>query len=104
MKEIQTKAGKILISQFGKNPVNTPAPEVDITKTYKILGRLSEFTDEECEEFVEYYPQPIAVYRNYVGRLDQAWDCGNSAKKSFISLLQSQGVDTSKDYLIIKIL
>ena len=61
---------------------------------FKILGKLSELSEEECSRFVEFYKSE-KVYRNYVGLLDQAWDCGNSAKKSLISLLQSHKINVT---------
>lgn len=70
-------------------------------KNCKILGKLLELSEEECSRFVEFY-ETEKIYKNYIGFLDQAWDCGNSAKESFISLLQSQGVDTSKHLLLIE--
>lgn len=96
MKEIQTKAGKIVVLSI-KDIIDIERPD-GIN-----LGMLSEFTDSDCEGFVEYYPQPIGVYRNYIGGLDQAWDCGNSAKKSFLSLLQSEDIDTNRELIIIKL-
>lgn len=108
MKEIQTKSGKILVLSeediFIKGRQCNNQRFTNLLLSDKNTGKLSELTDEDCKEFVEYYPQPIAVYRNYIGGLDQAWDCDNSAKESFISLLQSEGIDTSKEWLIIKTL
>jgi hypothetical protein len=77
---------------------------VDATKTYKILGRLSELTDKDCEEFVKKMPFSFSDrYYKYVPYMYSP-EYVKSAKESFISLLQSQDVDTSKEWLIIKIL
>lgn len=100
MKEIQTKAGKILISEFGKKYVNELPPEVDTTKTYIVLGKLSELTDKDCEEFIKTSNQ--WVYFDYTKQ--SKFNMLGSAKESFISLLESESIDTSKEYLIIKVL
>lgn len=57
-----------------------------------IIGKLSELTDADCEDFID----------NYKGSNKEIMSI-KSAKESFLSLLQSEGIDTSKEYLIIKI-
>ena len=78
-------------------------------KEASIVGKLSELTDKDCEEFVEKHPN--IAYRDYtastLSKAINEWTVNwnkNSAKESFISLLESEGVDTSKEYLIIKVL
>ena len=72
---------------------------------FRSIGKLSQL-DKELEEFVEFkYPfdgQYDKVFRNYL-KLARNYLL-NSAKESFISLLQSEGIDTGKEYLIIRIL
>lgn len=110
MKEIQTKFGKILcikVPESASNDLihyyNLELVGSELIYINKVLGKLSELTDKDCEEFVEFCNKQ-RIYRNYVGLLDQAWDCSNSAKESFISLLQSEDINTKKEHLIIKIL
>lgn len=43
-------------------------------------------------------------YNNYVEQKQGVKMACGTAKQSFISLLQSEGIDTNKEYLIIKIL
>lgn len=71
---------------------------------YKILGKLSELEDEELERFVEHSKKSLTnenTWRDY--RFDEWEECFD-VKESFISLLQSNGIDTSKELLIIEIL
>ena len=98
------KYGKSSI-MFGKevknivyyNPDSFHLPE----GRWKIVGKLSELTDKDCEEFVERDPIDPKGFANYI-YYKEAWL--RSIKKSFISLLQSEGIDTSKEHLIIKLL
>ena len=88
MKEIQTASGKILCIKV---------PE-------SASGKLSELTDKDCEEFV-YYEGFAGTYYNYLYDSNkEKYDSnyGLTAKESFMSLLQSEGVDTSKEHLIVK--
>jgi len=133
MKQIKTKSGDIGIIEVPKlsfyfdwswQSSNKIDPKIQIyweteddridgiitdfkdPKDFEILGKLSELTDKDCEEFVEALN---SVYLDYLNpdyaKADYTneWGC-NSTKESFISLLQSEGVDTSKEFLIIKIL
>ena len=127
MKEIQTKSGKILCVEVPDDAYSirfiptgdlvykvkdepyqslTNVMKGRVSITCKLIGKLSELTDKDCEEFVEFnYPfdgQYDKVFRNYL-KLARNY-LFNSAKESFISLLQSEGIDTGKEYLIIRIL
>lgn len=85
---------------------------IDLEKGwYKILGKLSELDDKDLERFIENdndgaffggfweYTGP----KNYVAK-GTDWKICNSIKESFISLLQSNGIDTGKELLIIEVL
>lgn len=134
MKQIKTKSGNILCVEVLKNAYDfelisqgyhlryktggfnhiTGADnikDIDIRNNlnnpkFVIIGKLSKLTDKDCEEFVEALN---SVYLDYLNpdyaKADYTneWGC-NSTKESFISLLQSEGMDTSKEFLIIKIL
>ena len=74
---------------------------------WNIIGKLSELIDEDCEEFVELLPSNM--YKNYKWpedkvRLTGIQPINATAKGSFISLLESEGIDTSREYLVIKVL
>ena len=78
---------------------------------FDILGKLSELADEQCEEFVDLlhdnsYIEDIKCwsgkfyynYKQVPGMMNQLM---YTAKQSFLSLLQSEGIDTTKECLII---
>jgi len=106
-----------LIILYGKS--GTLQKEIELTygiKDLEILGKLSELTDEDCEEFVEllndnFYIEEIKCwsgrfyyhYNQVPGLMNQLI---YTAKQSFITLLQSEGIDTSNEdkLLIIKII
>ena len=74
---------------------------------WNIIGKLSELIDEDCEEFVELLPSNM--YKNYKWpedkvRLTGIQPINATAKESFISLLESESIDTSREYLVIKVL
>lgn len=92
MKEIQTKAGKILVVTMKETLPYEP--------NGKTIGILSELADKDCEEFVKNPNQWI--YFDYTKK--SKFNMLGSAKESFISLLESESIDTSKEYLIIKVL
>lgn len=128
MKQIKTKAGKILCVKVPKDIdldtlsystsqdlhlLTTTGKDVDIycnnIPDIKILGKLSELTDKDCEEFVEL--TNTGLYKLYNWSQEKISNLGiqpitNYAKKSFTSLLQSEGIDTSNEdkLLIIKLL
>ena len=75
-----------------------------------IIGRLSELTDKQCEEFVEFnYPfdeMYVKIYKNYSYVPLKPWDTHpwyESAKESFISRIRSEGIDISENDFIIKL-
>ena len=75
---------------------------------WNIIGKLSELTDKDCEEFVDKLTfmgtglsNAEEMYKFYLPTVSFPII---SAKESFISLLESEGVDVSKEYLIIRVL
>ena len=70
-----------------------------------IIGRLSELTDEDCEEFIENDGDSYgAWYRNYDSELDNKPPYSlESAKESFISRIKYAGIDVSDDDFIVKL-
>lgn len=124
MKKLQTKAGEILIVEVPENIdldtlsystsqdlhlLTTDRKDVDVycgnILDIKILGKLSELTDKDCDEFVEVTGGKLnntgLEYRDYMSSED-SYNYYDNSKGSFISLLQSEGIDTSKELLIIK--
>ena len=66
------------------------------------IGRLSELTDKQCEEFVElgsYY----GTYWNYETNDNHKSNQLRSAKESLKSRLKSEGIDINEDDFIIKL-
>lgn len=94
----------------------------------KLIGILSELTDKDCEEFVENTVRcnncnwedcednlkTFVDMSEHIGKEIYYYKgCPNCetddylmdiSKESFVSLLKSEGIDTSKELLIIKIL
>jgi hypothetical protein len=106
--------GKQVNNQVYYNPNSFYLPK----GKWKIVGKLSELTDKDCEEFVEwddcsddFDPNILKIcYKNYIGNGEfedslENWNI-STAKESFISLLQSEGINTSNEdkLLIIKLL
>lgn len=108
MKEIQTKSGKILCVEIPDDTLNWQSLNITLDwSKHKIVGKLSELIDEDCEEFIELLPSNM--YKNYKWpedkvRLTGIQPINATAKGSFISLLESEGIDTSREYLVIKVL
>ena len=128
MKEIQTKSGEILIVEVPEDAYDirfiptgdliykiTDKPYQSLFNVMKgrtsirceLIGKLSELTDKDCEEFVEL--TPTGLFKLYNWSKEKVDELGiqpvtYSAKDSFISLLQSENIDVSKEYLIIKVL
>ena len=73
---------------------------------FEILGKLSELIYKDCEEFVENDGDSLGVwYKNYNDKIDNKPPYSlETPKESFISLLQSEGIDINKEHLILKIL
>lgn len=72
---------------------------------FNILGLLKDLTDSDVGKFVEL--TNTGLYKNYIwSDLKVKETCiqplSNSAKQSFISLLQSEGVDVSKNIIVIE--
>lgn len=76
--------------------------EIQNINQINILGKLSELTDEELENFC-YYFEDEDIWMNY-NKTPPYIPYRDTAKQSFISLLQSEGMDTSKEILLIEIL
>lgn len=70
-----------------------------------IIGRISELTDEDCEEFVENDGDSYgAWYRKYDSELDNKPPYSlESAKESFMSRIKYVGIDVSDDDFIVKL-
>lgn len=70
----------------------------------KVLGKLSELSEEECIGLIEYKNENPLDWKffNYQIKMFDENNIDFTAKESFISLLQSQGVDTSKHLLILE--
>ncbi|MCK9544943.1 MAG: hypothetical protein M0R03_23250, partial [Novosphingobium sp.] len=119
------KSGEIGIIEIPENSTNDlkhyynlELNNNELIYTNKVLGKLSELTDKDCEEFVQcsfpFDGQYTKTYKNYSqkrGKDNTPWERSEkmwfiSAKKSFTSLLQSESADTSNEdkLLIIKIL
>ena len=93
-----------LIYRDNKTSIWNEGTPIQIPENSKILGKLSELEDEEFERFVEHSKKSLTnenTWRDY--RFDEWEECFD-VKESFISLLQSNGIDTSKELLIIEIL
>ena len=116
MKQIKTKSGTIgvLYSDdiiIAERDFSKPKSTIKYLED-NTIGILSELTDKDCEEFVEitHYGgvdlgEKITqrVFKDYLSK-NKISKLIFKEKESFISLLQSEGIDTSKELLIIKIL
>ena len=76
----------------------------------KILGKLSELSEDECSRFVEFGRNNNGLgnclyegYFNYIPNIGIKYPF-ITARESLISLLQSNGIDINKEYLIIEVL
>lgn len=113
MKKIQTKSGNIRCveipedsSENLKRYYNLELDGDELLYVNKVIGKLSELTDKDCGEFVEL--TNTGLYKIYDWSEKKVNELGiqpvtNFAKKSFLSLLESEGIDTSKEYLIIRL-
>ena len=85
---------------------------INIGFPFNILGKLSELSEEECKRFVQFKSLKLLNveaghkgFMNYKKSNSEAtYFTLDTAKESLISLIQSQGIDTSKELLIIEIL
>ena len=119
MKVIEYNLGKILL--IPQQPIkgfylNIAGVCVCSSIDFKPLGMLSRITDDKVISVVESHPHTIEYqefamngafiiygikqYKNKARRFDNATE---SAKLSFISLLESHGVDLNKDYFVYHI-
>lgn len=108
MKTIKTQSNSIIVVEVPEDSdVEEIIDNLNLSGDNKYLGKLSELIDEDCEEFVELLPSNM--YKNYKWpedkvRLTGIQPINATAKQSFISLLQSNGIDTGKELLIIEVL
>ena len=85
-------------------------PFIDKKKLPKILGKLSELSEEECERFVFKYSANANTYdkngfKNYL-YTSSVWSFNkfkSTAKDSLISLLEANGVNTSNPNTLLLI-
>ena len=73
---------------------------------WTVIGRLSELTDKDCEEFVEL--TPTGLFKLYSWSEEKVDNLGiqpmtNFAKESFMSRIKYAGVDVSDDDFIVKL-
>lgn len=127
VKQIKTKAEDILVVEVPKSTLdihinynngsfsinNTVIAKFGLGDSLIILGRLSELSDEQCKELVETFNNPCTRYHGKFYDYSQKYrthtisdDLVDTAKESFITLLQSEGIDINNknELLIIKIL
>lgn len=67
---------------------------------YKILNKLSDISETDCERLVKVWHSMTSgnkFYENYISSTEEF----STAKESLISLLQSEGFDTDKNLLLI---
>ena len=107
--EIKTKSGNILVVEITPEEDlmfdNIEARIISQLDNAKIIGKLSELKDEDVEEFVDSDIKK-SVYLNYYyfdGENIQGHPYYSSAKESFLSLLAANGLNTNKEYLIVKL-
>lgn len=77
-------------------PRNERVAKFSEKENIEILGTLSDLSEEECSRFVS---KGYSKYKNYKEIYEYNFE---TAKESLISLLQSDGVDTTKNLLIIE--
>lgn len=93
---------KIIRFKCGYDYVDVAVDNLTDVFKYAILGKLSELSEEECGRFV-YYFEDEDLWMSY-NKSQPYKPYKNTAKKSLISLLQSNKIDTSKELLIVEIL
>lgn len=105
--EIKTKSGNILVVEITPEEDlidNIEARIISQLDDAKIIGKLSKLKDKDVEEFVDNSIKGLTneiTYRDYTF---EDWEECFEAKESFLSLLESNGLNTNKEYLIVKIL
>ena len=107
--EIKTKSGNILVVEITSEEDlmfdNIEARIISQLDNVKIIGKLSELKDEDIEEFVEFKKvkgqfSDLYYYKDYP---TNTFTHGTSSN-SFLSLLTSNGLNTNKEFLIVKTL
>ena len=119
MKKIKTAGNDIIVAEVPEDAIDYKISgtnylcyyiednwEVEVPRlqdNWKILGKLSELSEEDCSKFVEQL--------SFMGKKSDKWLCystlacvKNTAKESLISLLQSNGIDTNNNLLLIEVL
>ena len=113
MTTIKTQSNSIIVVEVPEDVINWQSLDIVLDwSKHKILGKLSELEDKDLERFVKFSINSIRTYKNYTqqrGKNNTPWERNEkmwlkSAKQSFISLLQSEGIDTNKNLLIIEVL
>ena len=121
MKTVKTNSNDIIVVEFAKEKeveviANYNTGELFLNKgligqfglndNLSILGKLSELEDNNLDRFVEKFTMDrhdgnFIEFENYVDKIDTC----KTPKQSFISLLQSNGIETeNKELLIIEVL
>lgn len=73
----------------------------DNKENYQIISTTKDITEEKCKNIIEYKGH-TPWFKNYVkGLAGIYWFEFLTAKKSLQSLIQSNGLDISKNYLIL---
>ena len=67
-----------------------------------VVGRFSEITDEQCEEFVK-IGSYTGTYYNYLTNDTHKSNQLHSAKESLMSRIRSEGIDVSENDFIVKL-
>ncbi len=71
----------------------------------KIIGLISELTEEQCQEVVESYQASLSDdIIGFADYLDFGYGCKDTATESFKSLCESLNVDLTQNWLLIKLL
>jgi hypothetical protein len=74
---------------------------VELPKNYyELIGTTSTLTDEQVEPFVEKAKYSNSLFIDYTSDRKAHYE----ATKSFGSLLEANNIDTSKEYVILKLL
>ena len=106
IKELKTNSNLIICVEVPDDVRNWQSVDVSLDwNKHKLLGLLKDLTDSDVGKFVEL--TNTGLYKNYIwSDLKVKETCiqplSNSAKQSFISLLQSEGVDVSKNIIVIE--
>ena len=74
-------------------------------ESFKILGKLSQISEEDCKRFVNQHPATLFYFNYRYKNLNEVFAIHYEliAKESFISLLQSNDIDVSNEEKILLI-